>query len=704
MKAGTKEFVVSGVCCATEETLLKKKLDPLLGKGAYSFNLVSCELRVDRGADDRQIIRGLHEAGFEARQKQSVVDHESFWKRQADGAFAVAAMLLTLFGFGLQRVSGFTTVAHGVLLAAIAIGGWKIFLKAVKAVRSRVLDMNVLMSVAVFGALAIEKWEEGAAVIVLFSLSLMLESYSTQRTRKAVQSLMALSPELACTVRHGEEVLVSAREVGVGERVVIRPGDRIPLDGVVEAGTSSVNEAAITGESRSVNKCEGDVVYAGSINERGALTVQVNRRFEETTLALIVRLIEDAQHKRAPVQNFVDRLASIYTPAVLAAGLLTALLPPLVMAEPFGPWLYRALVMIVIACPCALVISTPITIVSALTNAARHGILIKGGKHIETLSHVTAIAFDKTGTLTEGKPRVTDIVPLNSLSGEEALQIIAAMEHRSEHHLAAAVLAEVSRRSIGFAHLSVGDFEALPGMGLKAVVSGHTYYLGNHSLCEKQGYCSPLVERALDRIASEGKTAIVLGKEREAICILALQDSARHQSRRAVDRLRELGVARLLMLSGDHASAAGQIADSVGIEQMSSGLLPDQKVAAVEELIKAHHTVAMVGDGINDAPALAASSVGIAMGVAGSDVALETADVVLMSDDLSKIPYLIGLSRHTMAIIRSNIMIALGVKLLFLILSATGVATLWMAVLADDGAALAVILNGLRVLSLREDA
>jgi Cd2+/Zn2+-exporting ATPase len=697
-----KTYIVSGICCAAEEAIVRKRLDTLIGMEHYTFNPVTNELSLD--VDDVEVKDHLRAAGFGMRSKHELLPEEPFWRRHADAAFTGASVILGAAGIILERLEAAGVASHVLLLAAIALGGWKVFLKAIRSAGSRTLDMNVLMSLAVIGALIIDKWSEAAAVIVLFALSLMLESYSAARTRRAIQSLIDLSPEQASVLKDGKETLVSAKDVAPGEIVVIRPGERIPLDGVVVEGTSSVNESVITGESMPVAKSVGGEVFAGSMNERGAIQVQVAKRAEDTTLARITRLVQEAQQNRAPIQSFVDRFAAVYTPSVVGLAAVIAVVPPLVLAEPFGEWVYKALVLLVIACPCALVISTPVTIISAVTNAARHGMLIKGGKYIEVMSRVKAIAFDKTGTLTEGKPIVTDIVSLNSFSRDEILRLIAAIEHRSEHHLASAVLAEAERNDIPYGNLTIEHFESIPGKGVKAAVGGATYYLGNQALCKEIGCFSPFVEQTLQAFSREGKTAVVLGRKHEPLGIIAVRDTARHQSRAAIGRLRGLGIRRLLMLSGDHEATARQLAGEVGMDQSKAGLLPEEKVQFVSELRAQHGNVAMVGDGINDAPALAAASVGIAMGISGSDATLETADVVLMSDDLSKLPHLFALSRKTMSIVRQNVALALSLKLVFLALALSGFATLWMAVLADDGAALIVILNGLRALTFRESA
>jgi Cd2+/Zn2+-exporting ATPase len=697
-----RKFFVSGVCCAAEEAQVRKRLDSLIGDESYTFNSITCELSLPASVDEYKVAKHLRGAGFVTRRKEDLQEEATFWQRHTDAITTVAATILAGLGLVLEQLDGSGTVSNSLLLVAIMVGGWKVFIKAFKAAKSFSLDMNFLMTIAVLGAILIGKWGEGAAVIVLFALSLALESYSASRTRRAIQSLMKLSPSQASVFRDGKEKIVPAKEISPGETIIVRPGECVALDGIVIDGSSSVNQSPITGEAIPVAKDMGATVFAGSINERGLLRVEVSRHYDDTTLARIIHLVENAQLKRAPVQTFVDKFARIYTPMVLGIAILVAIVPPLLYQGPFVEWFYRALVLLVIACPCALVISTPITIVSAITNAARHGILIKGGKHIESLSSLEAIAFDKTGTLTEGKSKITDVVPLNSFPRERIIELLAAIENRSEHHLASAVLEEAERHSISYAHIRVDDFEAIPGLGVRATIAGEDYYLGNHQLCEDRNYCSPIVEQTLEDLSRDGKTAVVLGREKEAIAIMAIRDRTRQQSRNVINTLRDIGIRHMVMLSGDHEEAAKQLAQEVGIKEYTAGLLPERKVDAVEDLKVRYGNVAMVGDGINDVPALAASSAGIAMGGNGTDAALETADVVLMSDDLSRLPLLLRLCRKAMSIIKQNIAIALLLKLIFLILSISGFATLWMAVLADDGAALVVILNGLRALSMKE--
>lgn len=692
-----KKYHVAGVCCAHEESAVRKTLDAAVGTEQYRFNVLTSELSLLRAEDERAAIEHLHKAGFEVQRKQNLQE-ESFRRKHAHAVNTGVAGVIGLSGIILDQMAVAPAPARVLLLMAIVVGGWRIFLKAFKSARNLSLDMNVLMTVAVAGALAIGKWSEGAAVIVLFDLSLALESYSVGRTRREIRALMKLAPDLAAVLRYGVETQVSAREVLPGELIVVRPGERIPLDGIVVEGSSTVNEAPITGEALPNVKTTSSQVFAGSINQRGLLRVRVTKKFDDTTLARIIHLVEEAQQKKAPVQHFVERFARIYTPAVFGIAVAVAVIPPMVLGESFGDWFYRALVLLVIACPCALVISTPVTIVSALTAAARRGILVKGGKYLEVLSRVRAIAFDKTGTLTQGKPVVTDVLPLNSMSRTEILQLIATIEHNSEHHIAAAILDEATQHAVRYDAATVERFEAIPGFGVEAVIDGIVYYLGSRELCEQRGLCPADVKAIVERLSSERKTAVILGREQEPLAVIGIQDAARTQGRHAIEHLRTMGINHMHILSGDNAVSAGALASELGFDHYRAGLLPEDKLQVIEELKKQHGEVAMVGDGINDAPALAASSAGIVMGASGTDAALETADVVLMADDLAKLPVLLRLSRTTMAIIKQNIILTLALKLVFLVLTIGGVATLWMAVLADDGATLLVILNALRIL------
>ena len=689
-------FLVSGVCCSSEEAVLRKALDRASGAGTYEFNPVSCELRLVAAAAEPAVLEALRVAGFGARRRGAPARRETFLARHAEGLTALGAALLTVLG--MLAPAG---AAHWLLGAAIAVGGWRVARRAYGSLRVRTLDMNVLMCVAVAGALAIGRWEEGAAVIVLFAISLMLESYSGRRTQDALRALMAFSPERASVVRHGEEHAVPSGDVRPGESILVRPGERVPLDGEVMEGRSPVDESPVTGEARPVEKRPGDAVFAGSLNGTGALTLRVLREAGDSAIARIAALVEEAQKRRAPLQTTVDRFARVYTPAVLVLAAVVALVPPVATGASFAVWLYRALVLLVIACPCALVIATPVAFVSALTRAARSGVLIKGGEHIETLARLTTVALDKTGTLTRGTPEVTDVLPVNGGRKEDLIALVAALEQQSEHPLAGAAMRAARRAGVGERLPRAGEFNAMPGLGLRGSVNGVTYYLGSRELAGRQGFLTEEVQRAAAKCEREAKTTVVLGTGTTPLGIVAFRDGTRHHMRHIIEGLRDLGVRRVLMLSGDRQPAADATGADLGFDAVRAGLLPADKVRVVETLKAEGGLVAMVGDGINDTPALAAASVGIAMGVGGTDAALASADVVLMSDNLAHLPYVMGLSRATVAVVKQNIAIALGVKLAMILLALAGPATLWMAILADDGAALAVILNALRVLAYR---
>ncbi|MGA9120556.1 MAG: cation-translocating P-type ATPase [Bacteroidota bacterium] len=693
----TTKYTVTGVCCSTEESVLRKKLDAEVGVDGYRYNSITCELNLLRPVSRDTVVNAVRGVGFGVRDRTEAGSQEPFLRRHRR---AIQTGIATVLGFAGATLleNGARVPGQWFIAAALLVGGWEIAVKGFKAIRHGVLDTNCLMMIAAIGAVAINKWEEAAAVVVLFSVSLMLESYASARTRRAVQSLMTLSPQEASVVRDGQEVTVKADSVRPGEIVSIRPGMRIPLDGVVVEGSSTVSEAMLTGEPAPVEKSAGSEVYAGCLNERGSLRITVTRVFEETRLAHIVHLVEEAQHQKAPTQITVDRFASRYTWAVLAIALAVAMVPPLFLGAPFATWFYRALILLVISCPCAFVISTPVTFVSALTAAARSGILVKGGRHFETLARTRTVAFDKTGTLTEGRLQLTDIVPLNGMRSDELLALVAAVEERSEHQLGSAIVRETAVRGIARTQRKIERFEALPGRGVKATTDGGELFLGNRTLAIEHGYDTPELVAAVERFEADGKTTLTIGRFGEAVGIIALKDVPRRQSRELVSGLRALDIRNIVLLSGDSSTSAGRLSEELGLDEGSGSLLPEDKVEAIKRLRARYGDVAMVGDGINDTPALSAASVGIAMGASGSDAALEAADVVLMGDDLLALPPLFVLSRKTVRIIKENITFALGVKALFVILSISGFATLWLALLADDGAALLVILNGMRVL------
>jgi Cd2+/Zn2+-exporting ATPase len=694
-------FKIEGMDCHDEVAILERRLKPLPGLEGVSADVLGQRLRITYDAarlDASAITDAVAQTGMRAW-----LEHE---EPVGLAAAATARRQLLVIISGLTLAAGLTLRWFGLpapLVIAlfglsVASGGIYTARRAFSAARGFSLDINALMLIAVVGAMAIGEWDEAATVIFLFALAQFLESRSMERARHAIRALMELAPSEALVRRHGEEQRVKVDEVAVGETMVIRPGEKIPLDGVVIAGDSAVNQAPITGESVPVAKQAGrrDEVFAGTINGRGALEVSVTRLRRDTTMARIINLVEVAQAQRAPSQTFVERFARYYTPAVIVLAAAVAIGPPVFAGQPFASWFYRALVLLVISCPCALVISTPVSIVSALAAAARQGVLIKGGVHLERTARVRCVAFDKTGTLTIGRPEVVEIVSVNGASPSEILRIAAALESRSEHPIGEAIV----RRAVadGLAAAAGDRFQALPGRGAEARVDGEMALIGNHRLFEERHLCTPAIDAELDRLAASGCTAVLLARRHETIGVLGVGDAIRQAGRDAIDRLRQEGVERVVMLTGDNVIAARAISHALGIDEFRAELLPEDKVAAVQELKRRHGTVAMVGDGVNDAPALAAADVGIAMGVAGTDAALETADVALMADDLLKLPFVFRLSRQTVRNIKVNLAVAIGLKATFLVLGVAGLATLWMAVVADMGASLLVIGNGLRLL------
>jgi len=614
----------------------------------------------------------------------------------------VVAGGLTLVGLLLLSL-GVPELVWGLLFAtAIVVGGIPVARHAYQEIwAAHSLSINSLMVIAVTGAMLIGEWAEAAIVVVLFSLGEALEGYAAERARGALDSLLDLVPPVALRLNSGGvPAVVPVVELRLGDRVLIRPGDRVSVDGQVLAGASAVDQAAITGESIPVDRIAGDNVFAGTINTYGALTVEVTHLAEDTTLSRMVELVRDAQSRQAPVQRFVDRFARVYTPTVTVVAALVAVVPPLLFGQPFWGdqgWLLRALEMLVIACPCALVISTPISVVSALTNAASRGVLIKGGRTLELLSGVDVFAFDKTGTLTEGKPVTTDVVDVCTLRGADphhGLAFAAAIESQSSHPLARALVAEAQAQRVPV--LTSEDVSILAGRGVTGRVSGHRVTVGSHSYFDAEVPHSVHICRRARQLAEEGKTVMLVSHDEEVCSVFAVADTPRPESKAAIEDLRGAGM-RTVMLTGDGEEVARLIADQVGVDEISAELLPEEKVAAVRALGDDGWTVAMVGDGVNDAPALAQAAVGIAMGGAGSDQAMETADVVLMGDDLRQLPGILKLSRRTNATIRANVAFALAIKALVFVLAMMGSATLWMAVVADVGASLIVILNGMRL-------
>jgi Cd2+/Zn2+-exporting ATPase len=694
-------FRIENMDCPTEEALIRSKLSSLLQVEQLDFNLVQRRLTVKHTGQVAPIEEALKAIGMQAVLLDAAPGPAAV--QPTGRKWQHAGLLLGLAAaIGAEVIAWTTGVEHSwpvilLSLLAIATTGLGVYKKGWIALKNRNLNINALMSIAVTGAVLIGQWPEAAMVMVLFAIAELIEARSLDRARNAIRGLMALTPDkLSVRQDDGSWVEQEAASVRVDTIARVAPGERIALDGEVTSGQSSVNQAPITGESMPVLKTVGAKVFAGTVNETGSFEYRVTAGHNNSTLSRIIRAVEDAQGSRAPTQRFVDQFSRVYTPIVFAIALAVAFVPPLLMGAEWMTWIYKALVLLVIACPCALVISTPVTVVSGLAAAARAGILIKGGVYLEQGGKLRSLALDKTGTITQGKPEVTDVL---ALQGDAAmyLQLAAALADRSDHPVSSAVSRHWQNAGVKRSLASVSQFEALTGRGTKGQIDGKWYYLGNHRLVEELGICSAATEAVLARLEGEGKTAVVLCDDTAPLLVIGAADTIRETSREAIAQLHQLGI-RTVMLTGDNAVTATAIAKQVGIDDARGNLLPEDKLAAVNDELARFGTVGMVGDGINDAPALAKANIGFAMGAAGTDTAIETADVALMDDDLRKIPQFIRLSKQASAILRQNIVTALAIKAVFLVLAITGSATLWMAVFADMGASLLVVFNGLRLL------
>lgn len=697
-------FIIDNMDCPTEEALIRNKLSTMKGITDLDFNLMQRKLTVTHTLGKSNAIKqaliaiDMHAVSLVAtavRERSNDIalpnSHKKWWLLGLGGIAAILAEVIAWSG-GSDKSWPVVVLA----LFAITVSGTGTYKKGWIALKNLNLNINALMAIAVTGAVLIGQWPEAAMVMVLFTLAEMIEAMSLDRARNAIRGLMEMTPDKANVLQaDGTWKELEAATITIDMIARVAPGERIPLDGELTKGQSAVNQAPITGESIPVAKAIGDKVFAGTINETGSFEYRITAVQTDSTLSRIIRAVEDAQGSRAPTQRFVDSFAKIYTPIVFIVALGIAVLPPLLFGLAWMPWIYKALVLLVIACPCALVVSTPVTVVSGLAAAAKAGILIKGGVYLEEGRKLKSLALDKTGTITQGKPVVTDVV---SLSGEEsqAMRLAATLAGRSDHPVSAALSNHFKSQST-LALEDVTDFEAITGRGVKGRIGNQWYYLGNHRLVEELGICNGATEVALNKLEAEGKTSVIISNKTTPLAVIAVADTVRESSRQAIVELHALGI-RTLMLTGDNDLTAKAIAKSVGIDDARGNLLPEDKLSVINEELSKYGTVGMVGDGINDAPALAKSSIGFAMGAAGTDTALETADVALMDDDLRKIPHFIRLSIKAAGILKQNIIIALSIKAVFLVLAFMGVATLWMAVFADMGASLIVVFNGLRLL------
>ncbi|MGN7477874.1 heavy metal translocating P-type ATPase [Solibacillus silvestris] len=635
--------------------------------------------------------------------ERKVVEKIPFYKRK-ENQLAGFSLFFVLIGVICSFVFGEGHVLVNSLYAvAIIVGGYPIFITGIKNLLHAEFDMKTLMTIAIIGAAIIGEWQEAAIVVFLFAVSEALEAYSMNKARQSISRLIDLTPATATVKRahnaHFHEMEVATEAIRIGDILIVKPGQKIAMDGVVVSGISTVNQAAITGESIPVTKKNGDTVFAGTLNEAGALEIEVTKRVEDTTIAKIIHLVEEAQAEKAPSQKFVDRFAKYYTPAIMAVAFLVAIVPGAVTGN-WLHWIYQGLAVLVVGCPCALVISTPVAIVTAIGNAARNGVLIKGGAYLEELARIKAVAFDKTGTLTKGQPEVMEIiVEATDENPHTLLEKIAAVEKKSQHPLARAILTKAFDEKI---HVSEAeDFQSVTGKGAYATVNGEVIYAGSVTWIQSFIPISGQLLSKIDQLASNGHSVIVAANDRYVLGIMSIADQLRPESKEVISALHDNHIRHTVMLTGDASLTAQKIADQLNINDVRANLLPQNKLQAMKDLQQQYNSVAMVGDGVNDAPALAAADIGIAMGGAGTDAALETAQIVFMADDLSKLPYTMKLSKKAIKIIKQNIAFALGLKFIAILLIIPGWLTLWIAIFADMGATLLVILNSLRLLKIK---
>ncbi len=717
-----RSFHVSGLDCAEEVSILNRVVGPKVGGAEYlAFDVINARMTVlDVGTNpsSKQIIDLVASTGMTAKEwdaEDASADQAAHLKKQKQftmlsGGFWAAGFIYHLVETGIGGAIGIFA-GHGesampmaevaLFAGAILFGVWLVAPKAWSSARRISPDMNLLMVVAVAGAIGLGEFFEAATVAFFFSLSLYLESWSVGRARNAVSALLDLAPATARVINEdGSETDIPAAAVAVGTKFIVRGGDRIPLDGEVVGGAGAVDQAPITGESALVPKEAGDDVYAGTINGEGTLTVRATMAASDTVLSKIIRMVGDAHSRRAEVEQWVTKFARIYTPVVMVFAIFIALIPPLVAGGDWGFWFYNALVLLVIACPCALVISTPVSIVASLAASARNGVLIKGGAYVEAPGRTTALAMDKTGTITMGEPEVAAIYPLGGTTEAELMARAVALEARSSHPLARAILGRAERDGIKI--VAAEDTRTVPGRGLEGQMGGQSIWLGSDRFAEEKGLGGNIPADLRNQIEGAGSTLVAIGDANGVNGVLELRDRIRPDAKGIVARLHAQGVKKIVMLTGDNAATARAVAAEVGIDEVRAELLPEDKVTAIEELVAQYTTVAMIGDGVNDAPAMARAHYGIAMGAVGSDAAIETADIALMTDDIGKLPWLIGHSRRTMSIIKQNIGLSLATKAVFVVATAFGMASMWGAIAADVGVSLLVVANALRLIGARD--
>ncbi|MEH7381069.1 heavy metal translocating P-type ATPase [Bacillus sp. JJ1533] len=694
-----RTYMVEGMDCSSCAKSIENHLNTFPTVKSVNVNFSTGKMKIEHENSVEEIVSEVSKIGYNASlfQKNSKPTEASN-NKEGYGQIIFSGILIAL-GF-IGSYTGISSLMTTLMYAvAMVISGYKPVKSAYYSIKSRSLDMNVLMSAAAIGAALIGEWLEGATVVWLFALGTTLQNMSIEKTRNSIRNLMDLAPSEAWIKIGSQLVKRSVEEVSVGDILIVKPGDKIPLDGKIVQGVSSVNQAPITGESIPVDKEIGDTVYAGTINESGSLEIKVTKLVEDTTIAKIIHLVEEAQEQKAPTQAFVDKFASIYTPIVFILALAVMVLPPLLNFGTWGEWFYKGLELLVVACPCALVISTPVAIVSAIGNAAKNGVLIKGGTFLEKAGAISAIAFDKTGTLTEGKPKVSQIKVFNNVE-DELLSIALTLEEYSTHPIAKTIVEYANNK--GIRSKNGESFKNIVGKGVQATIDGDIYYAGNARLFEEMNILLGSVIAEVEELQGKGNTVVIIGSQQDILGIISVADTVRTTAVKALNGLKKVGVNQVIMLTGDNEGTAKMISKEANVNRYFSELLPEDKVDAIKKLQHEGHKVAMVGDGINDAPALATADLGIAMGGAGTDTAMETADIVLMADNLEKLPHTIKLSRKALSIIKQNIWFSLIVKFVALVLIFPGYLTLWLAVLSDTGAAIIVILNALRLLKVKE--
>lgn len=702
-KMTEKTYRIEGLSCANCAGKFEKNVKQLPGVTNATVNFGASKISVEgqttieeleeAGAFENLIIRNDQESPEQVRSK------ESFIKRNI-------ALIISL-GFILVAVISQLSLGEDHLLTkalyilAIIIGGYDLFKEGFSDLIKLDFSMESLMTIAIIGAAFIGEWAEGSIVVILFAISEALERFSMDKARQSIRSLMDIAPKEALIRRNNVEQLISIDKIDIDDIMIIKPGQKVAMDGLVINGHSSVNQAAITGESVPVEKQLDDEVFAGTLNEEGVLEVRVTKKVTDTTIAKIIHLVEEAQGERAPAQAFVDKFAKYYTPFIIIMALMIVVVPPLFFGGDWNKWLYQGLSILVVGCPCSLVISTPVSIVSAIGNAAKNGVLVKGGVYLEEIGHLRAIAFDKTGTLTKGKPVVTDFITTSSDTGINYLSIISSLESLSQHPLASAILNEADKTNVDYKSIQIEDFQSITGKGLTGIYQNIRYYIGSPKLFSASVIEETAVKVQYRQFQEQGKTAMYFGTDEQILGVIAVADEVRDSSADVISELHKLSIEHTIMLTGDNTKTAESIGRQLGVTEIKGDLMPQEKLDSIKALRTTYNKVAMVGDGINDAPALAASTVGIAMGGAGTDTALETADVALMGDDLQKLPFIVRLSRQTLKVIKQNITFSLGIKLLALLLVIPGWLTLWIAIVADMGATLLVTLNGLRLMKVK---